>query len=75
MIESSLIIILGLLILSQKLFSLLGLFLIIYSISELAGYIYYKSQDKDYSDVLNKKITKEMKESESKDAIIEEDGD
>ncbi len=72
-LESCLIIILGLLILSQKLFNLLGLFLIIYSVSELSGYIYYKSQDKDYSDVLNKKVTKEMRESESKDAIIEED--
>ena len=72
-IESILMIVLGVVILSQQLLSLLGLFLIAYSIFELSGYIYYKSQNKDYSEVLNKKVTKEMKESEAKDAIIEEE--
>jgi hypothetical protein len=47
--------------------------MVIYAISELAGYVYYKSQNKDYSEVLNKKITKEMIETEAKDAIIDED--
>ena len=72
-IESILMIVLGVVILSQQLLSLLGLFLIAYSIFELSGYIYYKSQNKDYSEVLNKKITKEMIESEAKDAIIDEE--
>ncbi len=72
-IESLLIIIIGLIILSQMLTNLLGAFLIIYAISEMASYIYYTTQNKDYSTVLNKKVTKEMKESESKDAIIEEE--
>ena len=72
-IESILMIALGVVILSQQLLSLLGLFLIAYSIFELSGYIYYKSQNKDYSEVLNKKVTKEMIESEAKDAIIDED--
>ncbi len=72
-IESLLIIILGIVILTQKFTNLLGLFLIIYAISELVGYLFYVVQDKDYSEVLNKKVTKEMKESKAVDAIIEED--
>lgn len=72
-LESILIIILGIIILTQRFTNLLGVFLIIYSISELVGYIFYVVQDKDYSEVLNKKITKEMKESKAVDAIIEED--
>jgi uncharacterized membrane protein HdeD (DUF308 family) len=72
-IESALIIVLGIIILTQKFTNLLGAFLIVYSISELAGYIYYTTQNKDYSEVLNKKITKEMKESEAKEAIIDEE--
>ena len=62
-----------LIILTQRFINLLGAFLIIYAISELIGYIYYTSQNKDYSEVLNKKVTKEMKESEAKDAIIDEE--
>lgn len=72
-VESILIILLGIIILTQRFINLLGAFLIIYAISELVGYIYYTSQNKDYSEVLNKKVTKEMKESEAKDAIIDED--
>ena len=72
-VESLLIIILGIVILTQKFTNLLGLFLIIYAISELVGYLFYVVQDKDYSEVLNKKVTKEMKESKAVDAIIEED--
>lgn len=72
-IESILMIVLGVIILSQKLLALLGYLLIVYSIFELAGYVYYKSQNKDYSEVLNKKVTKEMRESEAKDAIIDEE--
>ena len=72
-LESILIIILGIIILTQRFTNLLGVFLIIYSLSELVGYIFYVVQDKDYSEVLNKKITKEMKESKAVDAIIEED--
>ena len=72
-IESILMIVLGVIILSQKFLALLGYLLIVYSIFELAGYVYYKSQNKDYSEVLNKKVTKEMRESEAKDAIIDEE--
>lgn len=69
---SILMIILGILILTGKFFSLIGIFLILYAISEIGGYIYYTSQKKDYSEVLNKEVPKEMKEKEAKDAVIEE---
>lgn len=69
---SVLMIILGILILTGKFFSLIGIFLIVYAISEIGGYIYYTSQKKDYSEVLNKEVPKEMKEKEAKEAIIEE---
>lgn len=73
LIESILIILVGVVIITQKWTNLIGLFIVIYAISELAGYIFYNVNDKDYSEVLNKKITKEMKESEAKDAEYEED--
>ena len=69
---SILMIILGILILTGKFFSLIGIFLILYAISEIGGYIYYTSQKKDYSEVLNKEVPKEMKEKEAKEAVIEE---
>lgn len=69
---SILMIILGVLILTGKFFSLIGIFLILYAISEIGGYIYYISQKKDYSEVLNKEVPKEMKEKEAKEAVIEE---
>ena len=69
---SILMIILGVLILTGKFFSLIGIFLILYAISEIGGYIYYTSQKKDYSEVLNKEVPKEMKEKEAKEAVIEE---
>lgn len=65
-------IILGIVIITQMFLNLLGAFLVIYSISEIIGYIYYTSQNKDYSEVLNKKVSKEMKEKEATDAIIDE---
>lgn len=71
-LESVLIILLGIIILTQKFVNLLGAFLIVYAISELAGYIYYTAQNKDYSEVLNKKVTKEMKESKAIEAIIDD---
>lgn len=66
-------IVLGFIIITQQFFEFFGVFLIIYSISEIFGYIYYTSQNKDYSEVLNKKVTKEIKEKESKEAVIDED--
>ena len=69
---SILMIVLGVLILTGKFFSLIGIFLILYAISEIGGYIYYTSQKKDYSEVLNKEVPKEMKEKEAKEAVIEE---
>lgn len=72
LVESIIILLLGFVIITQKFINLMGIFLIVYSLAELSSYIFYTSKNKDYSDVLNKKITKEMKESEAKDAIIEE---
>lgn len=66
-------IILGVVILTQRFFNLLGAFMILYSISEIVGYVYYNSQSTDYSEVLNKTISKEVKEKEAKEAIIEEE--
>lgn len=71
---SVLMIILGVIIISGKFINLLGFFIVIYSVSSLVGYIYYTSQNKDYSEVINnKKVTKDMKNKEAKDAVIEED--
>lgn len=72
-VQSILVILLGIIILTQKFIDILGLFLIIYAIFELAGYIYYTAFNKDYSEVLNKKVTKEMKESEAQEAVIDEE--
>ncbi len=72
-IESAIMIVLGILIITNKFLNLLGLFLIIYAISELFSYIYYKAQNKDYSEVLNKKVSKEIKESKAIEAVIEEE--
>ncbi len=72
LVESIIILLLGFVIITQRFINLMGIFLIIYSVAELASYIFYTSQNKDYSEVLNKKVTKEMKEKEAKDAIIEE---
>ena len=62
----------GIIILTGKLFNLIGYLLIIYAISEIIGYIYYISQKKDYSSVLNKEVPKEMKEKKAKEAVIED---
>ncbi len=71
-IDSILLIIVGFIIITQRFLNLIGLFLIIYAISELVSYIYYTTQHKDYSEVLNKKVSKEVKKAEAKDAVIEE---
>lgn len=71
---SVLMIILGVIIISGKFINLLGFFIVIYSVSSLVGYIYYTSQNKDYSEVINnKKVTKDMKNKEAREAVIEED--
>ena len=73
-LESLFIILLGIIIITQLFVNLLGVFLILYAISDLIGYVYYTSQNKDYSEVLNtNKVTQEMKESKSIDAVIDED--
>lgn len=71
-IEAILLIILGVLIITQKFLNLLGLFLIVYSVSELISYVYYKTQSKDYSEIFNKKISKEIKDSKAIEAVVEE---
>lgn len=74
LIVSVLMILLGIVILTQKFINLLGIFIIVYAVSEILGYIYYTTQNKDYSEVLNnKKVPKEIKEKEATDAIIEEE--
>jgi hypothetical protein len=72
LLASLAMIFLGVLIITQKLMNLLGFFLVIYALSEMVGYIYYTSKNKDYSEVLNKKIPNDIKEKEAKEAIIEE---
>jgi len=71
--ESLLVVLFGVLIIIFRLPKVLGAFLVIYAILELVSYVYYKISDKDYEQVLNKKISKEIKESKSVEAVIEED--
>lgn len=73
LIVSVLMILLGIVIITQSFLNLLGLFIIIYSVSEICGYIYYTTQNKDYSEVLNKKVPQDIKEKEATDAVIEEE--
>lgn len=71
---AGLTILLGVVIITQLFLPLLGAFIIVYSISEIIGYVYYKSQNKDYSEVLNNKaIPRDIKEKDAVDAIIEEE--
>ena len=72
-VDAAIMVLLGILIITNKFLNLLGLFMIVYAISELFSYIYYKAQNKDYSEVLNKKVSKEVKESKAIEAIIEEE--
>lgn len=72
-IDSIVMVLLGILIITNKFLSLLGLFMIVYAICELFSYIYYKVENKDYSEVLNKKVSKDVKESKAIEAVIEED--
>ncbi len=73
LVESILMILVGIIVMTKLLLPFIGVFMIIYAISELVGYIYYVSQSKDYSEVLNKKVPKEVKEKEAKEAVIEEE--
>ena len=70
--ESLLVVLFGVLIIIFRLPKVLGAFLVIYSVLELTSYVYYKISDKDYDQVLNKKISKEIKESKSIEAIVDE---
>ncbi len=72
-LESVLIILLGIIIITGRAFSFLGILLIVYSLMEIVSYVYYTTQNKEYSKVLNKEVTKEMKDSEAKEAVIEEE--
>ncbi len=73
LVVSVLMILLGIVIITQSFLNLLGLFIIVYAISEIFGYIYYTTQNKDYSEVLNKKVPQEIKEKEATEAVIEEE--
>ena len=72
-IDSAIMVLLGILIITNKFLNLLGLFMIVYAVCELFSYIYYKVENKDYSEVLNKKVSKDVKESKAIEAVIEED--
>ncbi len=73
LVVSVLMILLGIVIITQSFLNLLGLFIIVYAVSEIFGYIYYTTQNPDYSEVLNKKVPQEIKEKEATDAVIEEE--
>ncbi len=74
LVEAILMILVGIIVMTKWLLPFIGVLMIIYALSELVGYIYYVSQSKDYSEVLtNKKVPKEVKEKEAKDAVIEEE--
>ena len=73
-LSSSIVMIAIGIILTSGLFNkLLGLFIIIYAVSEIVDYVYSKYSEKKYS---NNKVSKKQKKIENKkvvDAIIEED--
>ena len=73
LLVSGFMILLGTVIITQMFLPLLGIFIIIYSISDIVGHVYYKSQNKDYSEVFeNKTIPDDFKDKEAVDAVIEE---
>jgi len=79
LITSLIMILVGILLISGLLDQMIGLLIIIYAITEIVDYIYYKSTNKDYVPVEKQKSTKEnkkikrLKDKKVVDAVIEED--
>lgn len=75
LISSFVMIIIGILMISAIFDQLIGLLIIIYAISEIVDYIYYKSKNKNIESVKPRnrtKKTKKIKNAKTVDAIIEE---
>ena len=68
---------LGILLISGIFSQIIGLFIIIYSITEIVNYIYYKVKNKNYTEttaiVSSTKVSKKSKKGKIVDAIIEEE--
>lgn len=76
LISSFIMIIIGILMISAIFDQLIGLLIIIYAISEIVDYIYYKSKNKNIEPAKGKKKskkTKKLKNTKTVDAIIEEE--
>lgn len=76
LISSFIMIIIGILMISAIFDQLIGLLIIIYAISEIVDYIYYKSKNKNIEPAKSKKKskkTKKLKNTKTVDAIIEEE--
>lgn len=76
LISSFVMIVISILMISAIFDQLIGLLIIIYAISEIVDYIYYKTKHKNIDPVKSKKNSKKVKKIKSNktvDAIIEED--
>lgn len=77
---SIIMILVGIFLISGLFDQLIGLLIIIYSITEIVDYIYFRSKSKVYESVVDKeptskKKTKRLKDRKTVDAIIEEEID
>ena len=73
---SIIMILVGCLLISGLFDKIVGLFIIIYAVTEIVDYIYYKSNGKNFEvskETKNKKKTKLLKSSKVVDAVVEED--
>lgn len=80
LISSMIMIIVGILLISGLFDKIIGLLIIIYSISEIADYIYFRSKHKVYESTDNKPVKVSKKDKKTKngkvvDAVIEEETD
>ncbi len=73
LIEAIVMILLGIIVMTKLLLNFIGFFMIAYAISGIIGYVYYTSQNKDYSEVLNKTVPKDIKKKEAKEGEFEEE--
>ncbi len=80
LISAMIMIIVGILLISGLFDKIIGLLIIIYSISEIADYIYFRSKHKVYESTDNKPVKVSKKDKKAKngkvvDAVIEEETD
>lgn len=77
LITAIVMIIVGILLISGMFNDIIGILIIIYSITEIVDYIYFKTKSKNYETEgkykKNTKRTKKIKDSKTIDAIIEEE--